>query len=126
METQKAQHIELKTLELVDLPTDREAIGCHWLYAIKSDPQGKFESAKACIVAQGFTQRPGFDYCEVTSPIIKLDSLRIILALGTQYNWNIHMMDDKGAYLNCLLDGEIYMRQRDDLLTVQDEYYVFD
>ena len=53
------------------------------------------------------------DYFEVTSPVVKLDSLWIILAVAIQNGWAIEMMDVKGAYLNSTLDEEIYMRQPD-------------
>ena len=53
------------------------------------------------------------DYFEVTSPIVRLDSLWIILAVAIQNGWAIEMMDVKGAYLNSTLDEEIYMCQPD-------------
>ena len=65
------------------------------------------------LVAQGFTQQPGMDYFDVTSPVVKLDSLQLILAIAIQKGWKIKMMDVKGAYLNSTLDEEIYMRQPD-------------
>ena len=89
----------------------RKEIGCRWVYTIKTTPEGKFEKAKAQIVAQGFTQRPGMDYYKVTSPVIKFDSLRVLLSIANHMNWEIHMMDIKGAYLNSDLNKEIYMCQ---------------
>ena len=81
------------------------------MYAVKTTPEGEFAKAKARIVAQGFTQRPGMDYYEVTSPVVKFDLLHILLSIANALNWEIHMMDVKGAYLNSDLDEEIYMCQ---------------
>ena len=111
MKIEIKQHEEIGTWELVHLPTGRVAIGCRWVYAVKTQPDGTFEKAKARIVAQGFTQRPGMDYYEITSPVVKFNSLRTLLAIGNSLDWEIEMMDVKGAYLNSNLDEEIYMQQ---------------
>ena len=89
------------------------AIGCQWVYAVKTKPDGKFEKAKARIVAQGFTQRPGMDYYNIRSPVIKFDSLRVLLANANTLNCEIEMMDVEGGYLHSMLEEEIYMCQPD-------------
>ena len=88
-------------------------LSCRWVYAIKTKLDGKFEKAKARIVAQGFTQRPGMDYYNIMSPIVKFDSLHILLAIADTLNWEIEMMDVKGGYLHSMLQEEIYMHQPD-------------
>jgi hypothetical protein len=98
-------------LEIVDLPPERTAIGCRWVYATKTTFEGQFEKAKGQLVAQGFTQRPGMDYYDITSPVLKFDSLQALIALGATLNWEIELMDVKGAYLNFILEEEIYMKQ---------------
>jgi Reverse transcriptase (RNA-dependent DNA polymerase) len=108
MEIEMAQHAEVGTWELVELLAGKNVVGSRWVYAAKTDAKGKFDLAKARVVAQGFMQRPGMDYFQVTSPIVKLDSLRLILALAIQKGWEIEMMDVKGAYLNSTLDEGIY------------------
>ena len=113
MQIEMDQHQEIGTWEKTELPPERTAIGCRWVYAVKTSPDGQFEKAKARIVAQGFTQRPGMDYYEITSPVVKFDSLRILLAIANALDWEIEMMDVKGAYLNSDLKEEIYMRQPD-------------
>jgi len=113
MKTEMEQHKEIGTWEPVQLPTGRVAIGCRWVYAVKTTPSGDFEKAKARLVAQGFTQRPGIDYYDITSPVVKFDSIRTILATANYFDWEIEMMDVKGAYLNSILDEEIYMAQPD-------------
>ena len=113
MRIEMDQHEKFGTWKLVELPTGRTAIGCRWVYAVKTTPDGDFEKAKACLVTQGFTQRPGMDYYDITSPVVKFDSIRTILAMANDLNWEIEMMDVKGAYLNSVLDEEIYMAQPD-------------
>lgn len=51
------------------------------------------------------------DYYDITSLVVKFDSLRLLLALGNALNWEIELMDIKGSYLNSDLKEEIYMHQ---------------
>ena len=64
---------------------------------------------KARLVAKGFTQRYGIDYLETYAPVVKLTSLRIILALAAARNYEVDQTDIKSAYLLAKLDEEIYM-----------------
>ena len=50
------------------------------------------------------------DYYDITSPVVKYDSLQLLLAIANTLNWEIEMMDVIGAYLNSELE-EIYMKQ---------------
>ena len=73
----------------------------------------RLRKAKARLVAQGSTQQPGMDYYDITSPVVKFDSIQTILATANHLDWEIKMMGVKGAYLNSELDEEIYMAQPD-------------
>jgi hypothetical protein len=70
-----------KTWKLTHLPPGRKAIRCKWVYALKTKPDGSIDRLKARLVARGCSQIPGADFHETFSPIVKYDSLRIILAL---------------------------------------------
>ena len=72
---------ENETWELVDLPKERKPIGVKWVFKIKENSEGKVRY-KARLVAKGYSQREGIDYEETFAPVIKAQSLRIILALG--------------------------------------------
>jgi hypothetical protein len=60
-------------------------------------------------VAKGFTQRENIDYTETFSPVSYKDSLRIIMALVTHYDLELHQIDVKMAFLNGGLLENVYM-----------------
>ena len=113
MNTEMEQHKEIGIWKPVQLPTGRTAISCRWVYAVKTTPSGDFDKVKAHLVAQGFTQRPRMDYYDITAPVVKFDSIQTISSITNHFDWEIKMMDVKGAYLNSILDEEIYMVQPD-------------
>lgn len=55
--------------DLVELPKDRKAVGSKWVFKVKVSADGSVERYKACLVAQGFSQKYGIDYilssCEI-------------------------------------------------------------
>ena len=102
---------EKGTWQLVDLPPGRKAIGNRWVFTKKFDEHGNLSRYKARLVTQGFSQIPGQDYSETFSPVMRLDSLRTLIALAAMLDLEISQMDIKGAYLNGTLEEEIYMKQ---------------
>ena len=56
-------------------------------------------------------QIPGIDYDKTFSPVARFESIRLLLALATLEDWEIHQLDIKSAFLNGMLDKEIYMEQ---------------
>jgi hypothetical protein len=78
---------------------------------MKCDSKGNIEIFKAQLMAKGFTQRTGIDYTETFSPISCKDSLRIIIALVTHYNLELHQTDVKTTFLNEDLLENVYIVQ---------------
>ena len=61
-------------------------------------------------MAKGFEQREGYDYEEIFSPVARMETMRLIIALPAQNQWKIHQMDVKSAFLNDPLDEEVYAK----------------
>jgi transposase InsO family protein len=99
------------TYDVVALPIGWHAIGGKWVFRTKRGPDGKVIKYKARWVAQGFAQKYGIDYNETFAPVARFDSIRAILALVAQHDWELHQMDVRSAYLNGDLEEELYMKQ---------------
>ena len=100
---------ENKVWTLVDLPDDRQAIESKWIFKKKTAVDGNVTIYKAWLVTNGFRQVQGVDYNETLSPIAKLKSVRILLAIAAFYDYEIWQMVVKTAFLNSFLKEELYM-----------------
>ena len=97
--------------ELTSLPPGKKAIGCKWVYKVKTNSDGSLERYKARLVARGFDQKYGSDYDETFCPVVRLESLRTLIALSTQRGLKLHHVDVHTAFLNGTLQEEVYMQQ---------------
>ena len=62
-------------------------------------------------MAKGFLQIEGIDFEELFSPVVRFESVRLILALAALESWHLQALDVKTAFLYGKLDEEIYMLQ---------------
>ena len=111
MDAEIQQLLDLGTYSLKNIPSDRKAIGCRWVFTIKRSPEGEILKYKVRLVAQGFSQIPGQDFLSTYAPVMRLKSYRALLALAASQDWEIHQIDIVGAYLNGELEETIFMKQ---------------
>lgn len=92
-----------------NLPKGCKAVTSKIVFKKKLNNLGQVERYKARLVARGFTQRPGIDYTETFAPVIRYESVRVLLSLAAKEDWDIVQFDIKTAFLNGDLEEEIYM-----------------
>ena len=107
--------------ELVDLPKGHKTIGNKWILKVKRKADGSIERYKARLIAKGYTQREGIDYEETFSPVVRITSIRLLLAFVVNFDLELHQMDVKTAFLNGELDEEIYMDQHEGFVLRENE-----
>jgi hypothetical protein len=99
-----------QVFESSSLPLGRKAIGCKWVYKVKRNADNVIEKWKARLVIQGFRQKEGIDYTETFSPTVHIKSIKYILAIAAEKDYEIKQIDFDTAFLNATLEEEIYMK----------------
>jgi len=98
------------TCEIDDLPPNKKALGCKWVYKIKYHSDGTVERFKAKLVIFGNHQVTGIDYIETFAPDAKMTTVRVFLAVAAAKNWEVHQMDVHNAFLHGDLEEEFYIK----------------
>jgi hypothetical protein len=100
-----------RTWSLVPLPPDKKAISSKWVYKLKPGTPATPTRYKARLVARGFEQQEGVDFLETFAPVVRWETIRILIAIAVHLNWPIHQLDVLTAFLNGLLNEDVYMYQ---------------
>ena len=111
METEMTSLRENHVCDLVNLPVGKKTVGSKWVYKVKTGADGSVQRYKARLVAQGFTHQYGTDFDETFCPVVRQESLQLLMALSVRYGLSIHQVDVTTAFLNGMLEDEVYMQQ---------------
>ncbi|CAI7858655.1 unnamed protein product [Closterium sp. NIES-54] len=81
-----------------------------WIFRVKRPP-GSPPAFKARYVARGFSQRQGVEYFQTFSPTPKMTTLRVLLHVAAQRDYELHSLDFSTAFLQGSLHEEIWLRR---------------
>jgi hypothetical protein len=99
------------TWDLVPAPPGANVVTEKWIFKLKLHADGSLERYKARYVLQGFTQRPGVDFDETFSPVVKPATIRTVLTLALAQNWPVHQLNVTNAFLHSTLTKTVYCTQ---------------
>uniref|UniRef100_A0A2N9JAR7 Reverse transcriptase Ty1/copia-type domain-containing protein n=1 Tax=Fagus sylvatica TaxID=28930 RepID=A0A2N9JAR7_FAGSY len=111
MSTELTALMKHGTWDLVPSPSNCNPVGCKWVFRVKRKADGSVDRFKARLVAKGYNQRPGLDYKETFSPVVKPATIRTIMTIAVMNGWELRQMDVNNAFLNGELTETIYMMQ---------------
>ena len=97
--------------EVASRPEGKYVDTSKWLYKIKHAADGSIEKFNAGFVARGFSQVERVDYDETFAPMARFSSIKAVISVVAEMGWRIHQMDLKTAFLNGLLQEEVYLEQ---------------
>ena len=79
-------------------------IGCKWVFKTKANG-----TCKARLVIKGYRQKHSIDYYETFAAVLRIDSVRCIIASAVLRGWKLHQFDAVTAFLHGDVDSSIYM-----------------
>ncbi|CAI7788610.1 unnamed protein product [Closterium sp. NIES-53] len=91
-------------------PSRANIVDGMWILRVKRAP-GSPPAFKARYVARGFSQRQGVDYFQNFSPTLKMTTLRVLLHVAAQRDYELHSLDFSTAFLQGSLQEEIWLRR---------------
>ena len=94
---------------LDELPKDVNIMSCHMVFTVKRLSDGTIEKFKCRLVANGNTQREGIDFDRIFSTVVKITTIRVVLAIAAARDYNLSSIDVQQAFLQGKLDEDLYM-----------------
>jgi hypothetical protein len=99
-----------KVWSLVGRPK-QNVVGTKWVFCNKQEEFRVVTRNKARLVAKGYLQVKGLDFEEIFAPVVRLESIHILLAYATHHDFKLDQMDVKSAFLNGSIKEEVYVEK---------------
>ena len=95
----------------MDLPLGCKPLSSKWVFKRKRKVAGSIDKYKARLVIKDYKQTESLEYFDTYSLVMRITSIRMVLAIDALRSLKEHQMDVKTTFLNGDLDEEIYMEQ---------------
>ena len=99
------------TWVLVPHPSCTNIVESKWVLRVKYLADDTVDHLKACLVAKSYSQLPSLDFHDTFSPVVKASTVRLVISPAMSYQWPLHQLDVKNAFLSGLLTKIVYMEQ---------------
>ena len=99
------KHGVYELVPITTVPDGRKAVGVRWVYKIKAD-----EVYKGRLVVLGWSQVTGIDCDGTFAPVCRLQSIRMILAIAAELDYEVYMLDVQTAFLNADVEKEGFVK----------------
>ncbi|CAI7868774.1 unnamed protein product [Closterium sp. NIES-53] len=91
-------------------PPGANIVSGMWIFRVKRPP-GSPPAFKARYVARGFSQRQGVDFFHTFSPTPKMTTLRVLLHVAAQRDYELHSLGLSTSFLPGSLHEEMWLRR---------------
>lgn len=109
IECELQAHQKNTTWTLVERKPGMKTIDTKWVFRIIRDVNGEIHRYKARLCARGFMQEHGVDFTETFAPVVRYDSIRVLLALAVQLDLEMVQFDVETAFLHADLEEKVYI-----------------
>lgn len=92
--------------------------GNKWVSRLKRNTDGTIARHKAGLVAKGFHQLPAIVFKDIFSPVIKPQTIQLLLFLALSSGWPLFQMDVNNVFLHGSLTEDVYMTQPASLTSI--------
>lgn len=118
---EELHQIEKKgTWSLVPKPEHKNVISTKWVFRNKLNEDGIVVRNKARLVCKGYAQEEGEDYGETFARVARLEGVQMLLAYEDFKGFKFYQMDVKSAFLNGILEEEVYIEKPDGFALSED------
>lgn len=101
---------DMHVWEVIDRPENVKVMNSKWVFTKKFNKDGSLQKFKARFVACGNSARPLVDFGEISSPVIRTSTLRLLFALTAMRRYSFRTADIRCAYLYGEIDREIFLK----------------
>ena len=111
MQDELGQFKRSEVWDLTPRPAESNVVGTKWIFKNKINEDGLVVRNKARLAAQVYSQVEGVDFEETFAPVARLESIMFLFGMACALNFKLHQMDVKSAFLNGVLQEEVYVEQ---------------
>lgn len=110
IEEELQAHEVNNTWTIVQKTPIMKIINSKWVFKIKTEAEKKTQRYKARLCARGFLQQKGIDFTETFAPVVRYDSLRVLLTTVTEKDLELLQFDVQTAFLYGTLNEDIFKK----------------